>query len=145
RGLASPWRGHRDATTATETDPAPAAGQAQQQREQSPRETQLSGPRDEEDVEHPVDGRGGRGEAEEAAIRLDVGDGDEHGIVGHVRAVDLHLKAREPCAEEKPAAHAPVPEVTQHPILRLPPTALRRFLNVLEQAIRTMRQEELIR
>src|SRR5262249_11832591 len=81
---------------------------------------------------------------EEAAIRLDVGNRDEHGVGGDGRAVDLDLKAGEPRAEQKPAADAPVPEVAQHAILRLAASALGHLLHVLEQTVRAMRQKQVV-
>jgi hypothetical protein len=82
-------------------------------------------------------------ERQEAPIRLDVGDGDQHGVVGDHLPVHFDAEGRQPPPEQELVPDAVVPEVAEHAIARLLTPALGRVLDLLEQAVAAVRQEDL--
>ncbi len=97
---------------------------------------------DREDIEEPVDGRGGGGQAQVAAIRLDIGHGDEGRLLGEDSAIDFDADRREGSAEQKPARFGVVGKVAPAPRRGLPSSPFHGFLDFVQQAEASMGEEE---
>src|SRR5437660_689206 len=134
--------GHAHAPTARQHDTFPPSRESEQDLEDAHPCADLCRVWNHEDVEEPIDGRGGRRQVEKTAIRLHVRDGDEGRFLGNQNSVHLHPDGGKRAGEDEALGREVIGEMAEHPGPGLGPPSLHGALDLLQQSVAPVREND---
>ena len=134
--------GDAHAPTARQHDTFPPSRESEQDLEDAHPCADLCRVWNHEDVEEPIDGRGGRRQVEKTAIRLHVRDGDEGRFLGNQNSVHLHPDGGKRTGEDEALGREVIGEMAEHPGPGLGPPSLHGALDLLQQSVAPVREKD---